>query len=70
MAYLGKTLMPFSHLRRGDVLICDASDLAIESGPTHADALSASLRTGVNVRSVQGLHAKIVVLPERVYIGL
>jgi hypothetical protein len=47
------------HLRKGDALVCEASDATIASAATNADALRRIRQCGVTVFSVQGLHAKI-----------
>jgi hypothetical protein len=48
-------------LKRGDVLVVDASDGAIASGQTSAAVLSSLLKKGVSLYSHNGLHAKVVI---------
>lgn len=54
----GDTLMP---LKRGDRLVCEASDALIASGFTDARTLQRFAKHGVEIYSKQGLHAKVVV---------
>lgn len=55
--------------RRADVLICDASDRAIETGETSADLLQSLYRKGVEIRTRSDLHAKVAILGRHVLIG-
>jgi phosphatidylserine/phosphatidylglycerophosphate/cardiolipin synthase-like enzyme len=48
-------------LKKGDVLVVDASDGAIASGQTSAAVLAALLNRGVSLKSHNGLHAKVVI---------
>ena len=59
----------FVKFRRGDVLICDASDRAIQSGETSALLLKSLHRRGVELRSRADLHAKVVVLGKYALVG-
>lgn len=54
---------------RRDVLICDASDAAIQSGQTSAAVLRAAVRRGAAVYSSPGLHAKAMVLGRVAVVG-
>lgn len=56
-------------LQTGDLLVCDASDRAVRNGSTHPHALERYIRRGVAVYSYPGLHAKVIVLPRRVFVG-
>ncbi len=56
-------------LRRGDVLVCDVSPATVSSGATNPAALVPYLKAGVQVFSKPGLHAKVVVLPRRAFVG-
>lgn len=56
-------------LRRGDVLVCDASDSAIASGQTSTDVLRAAFARGAKVFSSPGLHAKALVLGRVAVVG-
>ena len=58
--------IPFS---RGDTLVTDASDQAIRTGQTSAAVLAQLQREGVNVFSVEHLHAKVFVLGGVAVIG-
>jgi hypothetical protein len=55
--------------RKGDLLICDASDQAIRSGETSANVLARFHRAGTEIYSCPDLHAKVVVLGRNVLIG-
>jgi hypothetical protein len=57
IAYVTKRLLD---LRRGDVIVCDASEAAVKAGQTDPKVLLAYLRRGVSVFSHPGLHAKAV----------
>lgn len=48
-------------LRRNDILVCDASDRAIEAGETSASVLKSLVRKGAEVRCSPDLHAKVAV---------
>jgi len=56
-------------LRRNDILVCDASDRAIEAGDTSANILKSLVRKGAEVRSRPDLHAKVAVLGQIALIG-
>ena len=56
-------------LKSGDVLVCDASPQTVRSGATVPRALRPFLKEGVEVWSKAGLHAKVVVLPRRAFVG-
>jgi len=58
IAYVTKRLL---NLCRGDILVCDASVLAVKAGQTDPKVLLAYLRRGVSVWSHPDLHAKAVV---------
>src|SRR2546429_6843217 len=47
-------------LKKGDVLIVDASDGAIEAGQTSASVLHSLCKDGIALYSHEGLHAKVV----------
>lgn len=57
------------HLKRGDLLICDASDRAIRGGLTDAEVLAKYHKKGVSLHSLQGLHAKVAVIDGSTFIG-
>jgi phosphatidylserine/phosphatidylglycerophosphate/cardiolipin synthase-like enzyme len=66
IAYVTEDLLG---LKRGDVLVTDASPSAIRSGETNAKLLKTLLRRGVAVHSCASLHAKVIVLDEVAVIG-
>jgi len=55
--------------RQNDVLICDASDRAIENRETSARLLQSLYQKGVELRSRSDLHAKVAVLGRHALIG-
>lgn len=69
IGYVGKEGHDHLPLGRGDLLICDASLAAVRNGATNPEGLRQFLAAGVDVRSVEGLHAKVVVLPRRAFVG-
>jgi hypothetical protein len=58
IAYVTKQLL---ELRRGDTLVCDASEGMVKAGQTDPKVLLAYLRKGVSVWGHPGLHAKAIV---------
>lgn len=56
-------------MRQGDLLIVDASRKAIACGETSAKLLRELHRKGVEIYSVPGLHAKVVLLDELAFVG-
>jgi phosphatidylserine/phosphatidylglycerophosphate/cardiolipin synthase-like enzyme len=58
IAYVTKSLLDLS---RGDVLVCDASELSVKTAQTNPKVLLSYLRKGVSVWSHPGLHAKAIV---------
>jgi hypothetical protein len=56
-------------LRRGDVLIVNASDSAIRCGETSAKALGALFRRGVKLFSEPMLHAKVLLIGDTAVVG-
>jgi hypothetical protein len=57
------------HLKRGDVLVCDASDACIKAGSTSAELLAKLLKQGVKLFSLPGLHAKVISFGDSAVIG-
>jgi hypothetical protein len=53
----------------GDLLICDASILAIKTGQTSAHVLKRAHDRGASVMSLPGLHAKVILLNDKAVIG-
>lgn len=60
------TLLP---LRKGDLLVTDASDASIAGGRTSAATLQQYFKAGVNLFSLPALHAKILVLDDWAVVG-
>ncbi|MGY1705510.1 phospholipase D-like domain-containing protein [Geodermatophilus sp. SYSU D00697] len=69
VAYIGSTADTWLPLREGDVLICDASEEAVQLGLTSVAQLQRWHTTGVRLFSRQGLHAKAGVIGRRAFIG-
>ena len=55
--------------RRNDVLVCDASDLAIKTAKTSAHLLQSLHKKGIELRSNPDLHAKVAVLGRYAVVG-
>jgi hypothetical protein len=53
----------------GDVLVTDASDRCVAGGQTSAAVLGAAYRRGAKVRSLPGLHAKILCFDRFTIVG-
>jgi hypothetical protein len=66
IAYVTKQLL---ELRRGDTLVCDASEGMVKAGQTDPKVLLAYLRKGVSVRSHPGLHAKAMARGQVAIVG-
>lgn len=62
----GSRLLP---LKRGDVLVVNASDSAVRSGQTSPAALQRLVKTGVKLFSLDNLHAKVYVFGKVAYVG-
>ena len=60
IAYVGKTTDEVLKLRGGDTLVCDASPEAVRVGSTDASVLKRYYNDDVQVLSVPGLHAKLI----------
>ena len=69
IAYIGVDAAKLMPLRRGDVLVCNASDAAIKQGSTSAEALKTFFNRGVKIFNEPHLHAKVVVFPKRIFVG-
>jgi hypothetical protein len=54
---------------KGDVLVTDASDVAIKSGQTSAAVLQAAWKRKAQIVSITGLHAKVYVFDKYPVIG-
>lgn len=69
IGYIGKDAPSILRLGEGDVLVCDASDATVKSGSTYPEALLEYAIAGVNVYSISGLHAKVIVCGKTAWIG-
>ena len=69
VAYVGAGATKILPLRRGDVLVCNASDAAIKQGSTSAKVLEMFFDRGVKIFNEPRLHGKVVVLPGRAFVG-
>lgn len=69
IAYVGLDATKIMPLRRGDVLVCNASDAAIKQGSTSAVALEKFMRRGVRIFNEPNLHGKVVVFPKKAFVG-
>ena len=69
IAYFGTESHDLLPLKEGDTLVCDASERAVKNGSTNPTALKEFVCHGVDVWSYEGLHAKVVVLPRRAFVG-
>jgi hypothetical protein len=69
IAYVAADAPEMLHLRKGDALVCEASDKMIASAATNADALRRIRQRGVTVFSVQGLHAKVIASRDFAWVG-
>lgn len=56
-------------LKSGDILLCDATPATIQQGYTDPDVLRRFMELGVEVRSVQHLHMKVVIFRDRMWVG-
>jgi hypothetical protein len=66
IAYVTKRLLD---LERGDLLVCDASEISVKAGRTDPKVLLKYLRKGVSVWSHPGLHAKAIVRGRLAIVG-
>lgn len=69
VAYFGAGSHELLPLKEGDTLVCDVSERAVKNGSTNPTALEQFVNQGVDVWSCEGLHAKVVVLPRRAFVG-
>ena len=69
ISYVGAKASEVLPLRKGDFLICDASQRAIKQGVTSAKTLAAYLRKGVQIFSHEGLHSKVVATENFAWVG-
>jgi hypothetical protein len=59
----------YCSFRKGDILVCDASERAIKSGQTSAVTLAKFFKAGAEIYSCENLHAKVLVVGQKVLIG-
>lgn len=59
----------YCSFKKGDVLVCDASESAIKSGQTSSLTLAKFFRAGAEIYSCENLHAKVLVIGSKVIIG-
>ncbi len=69
IAYVGVDAPQLLPLEEGDILVCDAEPWRVRAGSTSADALETFFERGVRIYSHRGLHAKVVVLHQRAFVG-
>jgi hypothetical protein len=69
IAYVGLDATKIMPLRRGDVLVCNASDAGIKQGSTSAIALEKFMKRGVRIFNEPNLHGKVVVFPKKAFVG-
>jgi len=55
--------------RKGDLLVCDASDSSIKGGKTSASTLRSFFNEGAEIYSYDGLHSKVAIIDEYALIG-
>ena len=69
VGYIGQDAHYWLPLKAGDILVCDASEIAVRNGATNPRHIADFLVADVEVWSEEGLHAKVVVLPRRAFAG-
>jgi hypothetical protein len=69
VAYFGSGASKLLPLKAGSVLVVDMSERAVKSGQTKPSEVSKLLRNGVEVHSIENLHAKVFVVGRRVLVG-
>jgi hypothetical protein len=69
VAYFGSGASKLLPLKAGSVLVIDMSERAVKSGQTKPSEVSKLLRNGVEVHSVENLHAKVFVVGRRGLVG-
>ena len=68
-AYLQTGAFEMLPLRRGDMLVVNASDSTLKGGATNPNEIEKFVKVGVKCYSVDALHGKIYVADDRVIIG-
>jgi hypothetical protein len=69
VAYFGTGASKLLPLGKGSTLIVDMSQAAVGSGQTNPSEILKLVNRGVDVHSVENLHAKVFVVGEQVFIG-
>ena len=69
VAYVGIDAPDILPLKRGDMLVCNASKTAVKQGSTSALALEKFSNRGVLIFSQPRLHGKVVCLSKRAFVG-
>src|SRR5262249_11896799 len=69
VAYFGGAASELLPLRRGSVLVVDMSRKAVRTGQTDPKEIIKLLKEGVEIHSVENLHAKVFVLGRHAIIG-
>ncbi len=69
VAYIGRDAPMHLPLKKGSILVCDFSISALERGLTHPDAIRDYLKTGVEIHSSPGLHAKVFSFEDVAFVG-
>jgi hypothetical protein len=69
VAYFGGAGSELLPLRKGSILVVDMSPKAVRSGQTDPNEIIKLLEEGVEIHSVENLHAKVFVLGRRAIIG-
>jgi hypothetical protein len=69
VAYFAEGASDLLPLRRGSVLIVDASDVSVKAGRTCPSELRKLMNRGVEIHSMANLHAKVFVTPTVVFVG-
>ena len=69
IAFIGVNAPTLQPLQSGDIMVCDASPERIKDGTTSAKALATFHKRGVEIYSYPQLHAKVIVLQKRAFVG-
>jgi len=69
VAYFGSGASKLLPLKSGSVLVVDMSERAVGSGQTKPSEVLSLINNGVEVHSVQNLHAKVFVIGTRALVG-
>lgn len=69
VAYFGTDGANLLPLKKGDILVVDASEITVKNGGTDPKSLHILLDKGVRIFSKERLHAKVMVLGGTVFVG-